>query len=956
MIFRLFAASLLSASLVAFPAKAETHTPAAALALQAALDPWPFAASDLPLDPDFRFGVLENGMRYIIRPNATPAAQGMVQFWVGTGSVAERDGEQGFAHFVEHMAFNGSTNVPEGEMVKLLEREGLAFGADTNASTGFDVTLYMLDLPRNDPALLDTALMLMRETASELLFEPDAVDREKGVILSERRVRDTYALRNTVDNLQFLYPQAHFTSRLPIGTIESLQAATAAGLKDFWQRHYRPTNTALIVVGDFDAGAVEAAIQRHFASWAAQDPAPQVDFGPVDPAYAGATAIYIDPALSERIIAARSGPWISQPDTAQNRRERVLRQIGYGIVNRRLQRLSRVDDPPFRGAGFGTSEVFKVGRTSNLIVDAAEGEWGRGLAAAQDELRRALQYGFTPSEVAEQVANLRSAIENNAAGAETRNNRNFITSAITLLEDGQIPTTPASALERFNAHEPEITPAAVLAALLEEVVELSDPLLRFEGRSAPGGGADAIRRAWNEGMARVVEAETDLALAEFAYIDFGPSGVVVADTVEPLLGIRTISFANGLRLNLMPTDLEQDRITLQLNIDGGQMLDTQADPLATAMTSTLASGGLGEHSIDELQSILAGKQLSFSFSAAAETFRMGGTTTPADLEMQLQLFAAALVDAGYRPQGEVQYRRNITNFFARLNATPESALSNALGTIISDNDPRFSLQDEEAYLALSFARLRDAIDERLKNGALELAIVGDVDAATAIALVARTLGALPEREPDFRSYTENRNRSFTADRSARTITHEGAPDQALLRMVWPTRDDSDPQENITLGLLERVMRLQLIDKLREELGQTYSPGASASQSNIYPDYGTFSLSAAVDVEDVGPARAAMLETVEALIGAPMSEDVILRARQPLLEAYDNALKTNNSWMNFVMRAQSRPDRIERFTRGKDILQTITAEDVQAMAARYLDPAQRLEIVALPAAQEPAEGG
>src|SRR5688572_27798713 len=249
---------------------------APALAQQAPVAPaheWPFEESDLPPDPEYRFGRLDNGMRYVIRPNGTPAGQGMVQFWVDAGSVAETEEERGYAHFIEHMAFNGSTRVPEGEMVRLLEREGLAFGPDTNASTNFDVTLYMLNLPRNDPALLDTALMLMRETASELTFSPEAVEREKGIVLSERRVRDTYQLRNLVDNLEFQYPGSRFADRLPIGTVESLQAATPDKLRALYQRIYRPENTAIVVVGDFDPDQVEAEIREHFASW---QPAPIV--------------------------------------------------------------------------------------------------------------------------------------------------------------------------------------------------------------------------------------------------------------------------------------------------------------------------------------------------------------------------------------------------------------------------------------------------------------------------------------------------------------------------------------------------------------------------------------------------------------------------------------------------------------------------------------------------------
>ena len=218
--------------LLAVPALAQ-HAPVAPA------HEWPFAESDLPPDPGYRFGRLDNGMRYIIRPNGTPAGQGMVQFWVDAGSVAETDEERGYAHFIEHMAFNGSAKVPEGEMVRLLEREGLAFGPDTNASTGFDATTYMLNLPRNDPALLDTALMLMRETASELSFDPEAVEREKGILLSELRVRDTYQLRNTIDNIAFLYPGARFGERMPIGTPASLQAADADKLRALYSRLYR---------------------------------------------------------------------------------------------------------------------------------------------------------------------------------------------------------------------------------------------------------------------------------------------------------------------------------------------------------------------------------------------------------------------------------------------------------------------------------------------------------------------------------------------------------------------------------------------------------------------------------------------------------------------------------------------------------------------------------------------
>ena len=948
--FRTFTAMAL---VLALPASLHAQAPeyqqsdTAAATSASALDPWPFAASDLPVDPAYRFGVLENGMRYIIRPNATPAGQGMVQFWVDAGSVAESEDELGYAHFIEHMAFNGSTNVPEGEMIKLLEREGLAFGADTNASTGFDTTLYKLDLPRNEVDLLDTALMLMRETASELTFNEDAVQREKGVILSERRVRDTFALQNLVDNLQFLFPEARFPQRLPIGTIETLQAANATSLRALYEKLYRPENTALIVIGDFDPETVEAMVKERFGDWHGEPLATPPEFGPVDLAFAGETDIFVDPALDERVTVTRHGEFNTPPDTTETRRERVLREIGFGIVNRRLQRLSRLDDPPFRGAALGTDEVFRVARSTDLIVAANEGEWRRGLAAAQEEYRRALQFGFTEAEVAEQVANLRASIEANAAGAETRPNSSFVTAALTLLRDGQVPTTPQSAKERFESFADDITPDAVMAALQAELVPLDNPLIRYQGPAAPEGGAEALRAAWEAGMAVEVAANEDAALTEFAYTDFGPAGAIASDRTEPLLGIREITFANGVKLNLKQTDLEDDRVMTQLNVDGGQLLNTKDDPLATAMTGALATGGLGAHPFDELVSILAGKRVGFSVNDTDDSFRMAATTTPRDLELQLQLMAAALSDPGFRPSGEAQYRQNVEAFFNRKDATAESALGNALGAIASDDDPRFSLQPREAYLTRTMAALQEAIGDRLAKGAVELALVGDFDEAAAVDMVARTLGALPAREELFRSYEDNRRRAFTADRSARTVYHDGEADQAILLMQWPTTDDSDLRTSLALELLESAMQIELTDTLREELGQTYSPGVSASQSDIYPGYGTFTMQASIDTGQVGATREAMLETLREVISAPIDADIIQRARQPMLERYDNALKTNGGWMRLVDRAQSEPDRIERFTQGKELLASLTAQDLLQAAQTWLDPDQRLEVTVLP---------
>ncbi len=946
--------TLLPALLLILPACAQTGgalDPAARPVAEAAPAPdWAFEASDVPVDPAYRFGKLENGMRYAIRRNATPAGTAAVRLEVGSGSLSETDTERGYAHFVEHMAFNGSTNVPEGEMVKLLEREGLAFGADTNAYTSFQQTHYRLDLPRNTPALLDTALMIMRETASELTFSEEAVARERGVILAEKRDRNTYRLRELEDQLQFSLPEARYAHRLPIGTTEALQAATGQSLRAFWQREYVPANTTVIVVGDFDPDSVEAAIKARFADWRTTPPPAKPDPGPVDFKRKGLSDIYIDPALSERVTVSRHGTWLDEKDSIATRKTQLLRRIGYEIVNRRLKRLARQPDAPFRDAGFGTGDIFKVGRTTSLIVDAGDGEWRKGLLAATREYRRAMAFGFTEAEVAEQITAIRTATQDAAAGADTRAHDTYVSQVLDLLRDDKVPATPQNALERFEKFAPAITPQSVFSALQEEAVALKDPLIRFQGRVAVAGGEDALRAAWNEAMAERLEKGDAAAAGQFGYTDFGTPGTVVSDSSRADLGIRLIRFANGVRLNLKRTDLEKDRVRVSLNVDGGQMLETAQNPLATDMVSSLPSGGLGKHSEDELDTILAGRSVGLSIQDADRSFLMTARTTPRDLELQLQLLAAALTDPGYRLEGEQRYRRGISNYFARKDATPASALSAAIGGILSDNDPRFTLQSEESYRSLTFEKLRNDISERLAHGAIELALVGDFDEQAIIATVAKTFGALPPREPDFQPYEDLRNRPFTADRSPRTIDHTGESDQAALRLVWPTRDDSDPVEALKLALLERVVRLELTDTLREKLGKAYSPSANSDLSRIWRGYGTFTIAVSVDVAEVAATRAAIAETLAELRDRPLDDDILQRARQPMLESFDNALKNNGGWMALVEHAQSEPDRIDRFVAGKARLGAISAADIQATARRYLTSRDGVEVLALPRAR------
>lgn len=908
---------------------------------------WPFEASDIPTDPGFVYGELPNGMRYILRQNATPEGTALVRMRINSGSLEETEKERGLAHYLEHMAFNGSTNIPEGEMIKLLEREGLQFGADTNASTGFEAVTYKLNLPRNDDALLDTALMIMRETASELTIAEDAVERERGVIIAERRDRRGFRQRATEDSFAFTAPGARFTERLPIGTLEVIENATAAQMRALYQRTYTPANTMLIIVGDFPADVMEAKIKERFSDWQGPPAPNEPETGPIDLTRVGETDIYLDPALSENVSIFTLSPWVDEPDIQANRDKRLLRGIGYGIINRRLTRLARGEDAPFRRANFGTSNVFEDARSTGLGIASVDGEWKKGVLAAVQVVNEALTYGFTQAEVDEQLANRRTAAENAVKAADTRTNAAYMGSALRVISADSVLTTPRYRLDQFERIAPKITPTAVLEATTAHASKLDNPLIRFQGRSAPEGGEEALRAAFNEALALPIAPPQDIGKAEFAYTDFGPAGEVVSDDIEERLGIRKLRFANGVRLNLKKTDVREDRILVLAVVDGGVLMNTKDDPLKTYLVSSLSSGGLGKHSRDELSTVLAGRSVGTGVGSNGDGFTFSAGTTPRDLKLQLQLITAMITDPGYRPEAVARFRKGIDNYYETLTSTPGRAYGTAIGGIVSDDDPRYALPAKEDYYALDFEKLKAAIAGRFANGAIEVSIVGDVDEGAAIAAVATTLGALPDREADFLPREEARQRTFTADRTQRTLFHKGEEDQALLRMIWPTSDDSYLAEDIRLNVLASIVRLELTDRLREKLGQAYSPSAGSSQSRVYRGYGTFALGSSLEAANVDAARAVFVQLIEDLRSEPIDADTLERARKPLQESYENILKRLGGWMSLTRRAQSQPERIERYFDFPGTLSAITPEDIQATALAYLTPQEALEILVLP---------
>ena len=410
---------------------------------QTALPTWPQAHSDLAPDAAVRFGVLPNGMRYAIMRNGTPAGQTSLRLRIGSGSLEESDAQQGLAHVLEHMAFRGSTGVPNGDMIKILQRKGLAFGPDTNAETEWTQTVYMLDLPHSDRETLDTGLMLMRETAGNLLIDPTALATERGVVLSEERLRDTPDYRAEKAQLELFLHGQLAAQRFPIGKVDVIKTAPASLVRQFYEANYRPDRSTLIAVGDFDPDVMETRIKALFSDWKpVGPPTASPDLGKVEPR--GTTVKVVQqPGAATREMIAWARPYDSSPDTAAKERRETIENLGLAVLNRRLSQLAHSEHPPFLGAGAGFQDLFQSAKVAVVEATSPPDEWKDALTTVEREVRRLTAYGVSQAELDREIADMRASLQNAEAGAGTRPTPALASSLVDTVNDDEVFTPPS---------------------------------------------------------------------------------------------------------------------------------------------------------------------------------------------------------------------------------------------------------------------------------------------------------------------------------------------------------------------------------------------------------------------------------------------------------------------------------------------------------------------------------
>lgn len=938
---RLAAALLVMVLALTAPATAQTSS-----------QPWAHEQSDIAPDPAVRFGVLGNGMRYALRQNALPAGAVSIRFSFAFGSLYEAETEQGLAHFIEHMAFNGSTNVPEGEMVRILERLGLAFGADTNASTGQDFTTYMLELPNASDGLVDESLFLLRETASELTFSTSAIEAERGIVLAEWRRGDNFQRRRSEQQLAFLLPGALAANRLPIGKPDVLEAATREQMVSLYQRYYRPERATLLVVGDFDVDAMERKIIARFGDWAGIGEAgAELDRGYTPPDRQPAASVFVHRDSGDSIGVYSLSRFTPDIDTGAQRRADNLLMFGIGAVQRRMAPLANAEDPPFRSAGMSNSDILRTVDVAAGSITFAPGQWAPALAALEQEWRRALLYGFTKPEIDAQIEALRTSQKNQAERETTRTTGALMNALLSSVQNDTVFATPSSGLARFETWAGDVTAEDVHEAFVRHM-GVEAPLFFVASSVELDGLADRVVTAWRESGDISVAPPEARRRMPFAYKEFGKPGRVVSDSRIEDIDARIVMFENNVRLNIKKTGFTRNSVQVSLRLGEG-LLDFPETPFGLgSIMSAFAAGGLEKHSSDDLRAILQGRVAAARFGASGNYF--GGTyaTTPRDLELQLQLLAAYVTHPGYRPEAERRWRQNLVLGWPRTEATAQAVwLSRGLRTL-AGGDKRIGSEPDDGAAFRSFVELRHYLEPSLRGGAIEIAIVGDIAEDEAIRLVARTFGALPKREAMPSRWRSDRPVTFREDRSPLVLSHAGEQSQALVNVLWPVTGldpENDHQAVRVLAVMAAVMRLKVIAEVREGLGVTYSPTASATISSIYPGFGYVMAGAEVRPEDADRVITALRMIAAEMRAGEISDDEFARAVTPSLEALPQNATSNSYWLSLLSQAQTRPDIMarNRLDAVEASVRAVTKADVIAAAITWLNPENAREARVVP---------
>lgn len=919
---------------------------------------WPWEGSDLKNDQSVVYGSLPNGMRYAIKPNKLPEGAVVLRFRLKAGAKYERDDQRGLSHVIEHMVFNGSTNIPEGELTKTMERLGSSFGSDVNAHVSADEAMYKLDLPRADGGRLETGLKIFRETADRLLFDEAAIKREIGVVLSEMNDGDTPYRRVSRRTTAFMRPDDLRTKREPIGQRAIIEGATSAKLREFYDRWYRPDRAILVISGDVDVEATKALITNLFADWAPKAPAmpPEPDNGSWPKAELRAL-IQVEPDLPTvlSVTAMRPDEFdYGELDTSTTRKWWLMHGIASSIFERRLATMQLVDNPPASAISFDQANG-ENGWTASLAITPRGADWQRGLNAAVIELRQAMTTGFNAAEIAEAIKESRLGYDRAIAEAATRRTTAYANTVMSNLANDSVYMTPEDRKRLFEEVAATVTSDNLKAAFAWWWTGVEPALVLLTKEALPGG-EEALKTAWRNAMSAPLPNRTPYVRAQFTPVTLPPPGQLVSVRTRRSPDATIAQFANGVTLTFKQTRFTADRASVLVTFGAGSLAFPLDDPYwASFAFSAWNSDGVGNLTRDQMITALAGRSTTLaSTSVSQATTSLSASPAKADLFEQLQVMISQVQEPRLGPRAGTLLRDQLRSGWDAIPLTASGVFSFNSASFYYRGLPSFEVPSLEGYLNSDDVRGKERLRTILQQAPINVTIVGDTNWETARDAVARTFGALPQRQglaPGFEKLE-----AWTTQPTGGApivLRHKGSQNQAIAHVAWLTPGSRHVQASNDFYVLSQVLQLRLTAKVREAAGESYSPDGSWNTEYLV-NRGRLSAFASVTPDHVATVNTMIDEIAADLAQAGPTLDEIQRVVDPLLEGRARARQTNGYWAG-LMSLIGLP-KAPGYQRGDPLVlqeglerrvRSITPARLRRLAARYMVPANAIRVQVLP---------
>ncbi len=893
--------------------------------------------SPLPVDPAVTVGELGNGLRYYIRENREPRERAELRLAVKTGSVLEDENQLGLAHFVEHMAFNGTTHFERQELINYLEGIGMRFGPELNAYTSFDETVYELKVPTDSAEVVTTAFQILEDWAHGLLFDAEEIDKERGVVIEEWRRGRGAGARIRDQQLPILFQGSRYAERLPIGDPEILESFEHETLRRFYRDWYRPDLMAVIAVGDFEASEIEGLIKKHFSGLKNPADARERPSFPVPDHEETLFAVATDPEATFNAVSVYWKHPAREEGTVGTYRTAIIESLYNMMLNQRLFELTQQADPPFLGASSGQGRFIGAKEVYVLGAGVQDNGHERGLETLLTEAQRVRTHGFTESELERQKAELLRAYERAYAEREKTESPIYAAEYIrAFLYDEPIPGI---------AYEFELHQELVPGIQLEEVNRLARQWITAGNRviMASGPEKEGVRVPSDEEFLAVFAAVEGAEIA--AYEDAASEAPLVARVPAPAeiveteyieeLDVHRWRLANGVRVLLKPTDFKDDEIQFSAWSPGGSSLARDAEYVAATTAATVVGlGGVGEFSLVDLEKKLAGKVVRVTPSIGSLAESMGGSASPVDVETMFQLIYLYFTAPRRDSTAFLSFQSRIQAFLANRSADPTSAFRDTLNVTLTQGHFRTRPPSAELYGEMDLDVSFDFYRERFADACdFTFVFVGTFDPDSLRPLVETYLGGLPasDREETWRDEGV-RYPSGVIEKSV----YRGIEPKSETQIIFTGPFEWTRENRFAIRALGSVLRIRLREVLREDMGGTYgvSVGGGGSRDPI-PDY-QFSIGFGTAPERLDELVGVVFTQIDSLKTFGPSQQDIDKVKEQQRRQREVDLRENSYWLGQLLAHERYGLDPRNILDYGELIDGLTAELVQEAAVRYLN--------------------